>query len=143
MIAGRVLGKGRYRSVAIEGFSHVDAPLRPAIRRAIGARLLHGGNIVGVPSEAGAQPGDDDVAVGIGSDPWEHVGLANRAVPVDADWRCPGVSEVRGRSEKDTLVVRPDRIDVAEVVDGKRREDVGGASRAGEDLVVSEGDGRS
>ncbi len=47
--------------MAIHGFSHIDAPLRPAIGGAIDARRLHGGSIVGVAGEAGSQPSHDDM----------------------------------------------------------------------------------
>ena len=104
--------------MAIDGFSHINAPLRPAVGGAIDARRLHGRSIVGVAGDAGSQPGHDDMAIGVSRDPREDVGLANRSVPVDADRRRPGVAQIRGRREKDILVVGPDGIDVAEVVDG-------------------------
>src|SRR3989475_3710692 len=105
MIAGRVLGKGRNCGVAIDGFSHVEAPLRPAIGGAIGAGRLHCNNIVGIAGEVGTQPGHDDMAVGICRDPRKHVGLSKRTVPVNAHGRCPSVAQIRGRREKDILVV--------------------------------------
>src|SRR6266481_2092707 len=51
MIAGRALCEGRNGRVAIDGFSRVDAPLRPAIGSAIGARWLHGRDIIGIARE--------------------------------------------------------------------------------------------
>src|ERR1700730_16874009 len=88
------------------------------------------------------------MAVGVGSHPREHIGLANRSIPINTHGRCPGVAPIRGRREKDILVVRPDGIDVAEVVDSERGADVGGAMSgsgrargAGKDLVIRKGDG--
>ena len=105
MIAGHVLRKGRKGGIAVEGFRHVDAPLSPAIGGAIGARRLHGADIVGVAGEARAQPGHNNMAIGVCRDPGKNVGLSSRAVPVHTHGGAPGVSEVRRRREKDVLVV--------------------------------------
>ncbi len=105
MIAGNVLREGRNRGVAVDRFGHIDGPLRPAIGGPVHAGRLHSSNVIGVAGEAGCQPGHHDVAVGIGGDPREHVGLANRSVLVDAYRRCPSVAQIRGRGEKDALVV--------------------------------------
>src|SRR6266481_642231 len=51
MITGRALCEGRNRGVTIDRFSRVDAPLRPAIGSAIGARWLHGRDIIGIARE--------------------------------------------------------------------------------------------
>jgi len=110
--------------VAIDGFKPHKRSIAPSIRGAIDARRLHGRNIVGVASQAGSPPSHDDMAVGISCDPREDVGLANRSVPVDADGRRPSGAQIRGGREKDILVVGPDGIDVAEVVDGEGGKNV-------------------
>src|SRR6266576_3551119 len=88
------------------------------------------------------------MAVGVRGHPGEYIGLANRSVPINAHGGCPGVAPIGGRREKDILIVGPDGINVAEVVDSKRWEDVGGAMSgsgrargAGKDLMICKGDG--
>jgi hypothetical protein len=54
MIAGRMLRKRWHRSMTIHALCHVYIPLRPAIGCSVRARRLHGGNIVGIPSQARA-----------------------------------------------------------------------------------------
>lgn len=89
MIAGRALHEFRRSIVAVNRFRGVDVPLRPAVDCSVSARRLHSRNVIRISRQAGAEPGDNNVAVGVRRHPGKHVRFANSCPAVYANRRGP------------------------------------------------------
>src|SRR6266849_2585644 len=104
---------------------------------------LQSGAVVGITGSIIPEPDDAHVAVGVGSDPGEDVGVANGWTLVYLHGWCPSGALIGGGREVDFGVVGPDRIHKPKPIHGQRREEILGAlivrtRRAGEDLDVGE-----
>src|SRR6266404_5914850 len=121
--------------MAIDGLRNIDVPVCGQWDRVRIAGLI------------GTIPGDGRMAIGVGGDPGEHIRLSSlRRVLSYLDGRRP-TGPLRHRERVvDVSVVRPDSVQVAELVDRECGEQVAESGARGtrrtrpatEDLVVSE-----
>lgn len=63
VVARGVLRERGDGCVAIRAFGRADVPLRPAIRSSVGARRLHGGDIVRITGKIRAEPSHYNVSI--------------------------------------------------------------------------------
>ena len=83
------------------------------------------GEGIGIAGLVGPVPRDGDMPVGIGGDPGEEVRLAGlRGSLRHLDGRRPALALVGREGIVDVGVIRPSRVDVAELVHGQRREQI-------------------
>src|SRR2546429_5071109 len=61
VVTGSMLREHRDSSVAVDAFGRIDIPLCPAIVGAVGAGLLHRGDVVGVAGAVRSEPGHHDI----------------------------------------------------------------------------------
>ena len=105
---------------------------------------LHHRPVIGIAGLVGSQPCHDHVAVGVGGHPGEDIGPALGRALIDDPGGRPRPAEVARRGEEDVAVIRPDGVEKAQLIHGQRRKDVSvrHPRRAGENLVISEREGR-
>src|SRR5947209_8643076 len=135
VIADHALHKKWRGIVTVNALGVIYVPLRP-LRHTSGCHViasgplrgwvsrLQSGAVVGIAGSIVPEPDDTHVAVGVGRDPRENVGFANRRSLIHLDGSRPGRALIGGRREKDVAIVRPDRVDEPEVIRGKGGEKI-------------------
>src|SRR5438445_1377929 len=135
VVGGLTKREHRSARMAVDGFRNVDVPVCGQWDR------------VRIASLIGTIPRDGHVAIGLGGDPGEHIRLSSlRRVLSYLDGRRPTGSLRHRERVVDVSVVRPDSVQVAELVDRECGEQIAEPGARGtrrtrpatEDFVVSE-----
>src|SRR6266436_297515 len=153
VIADHVPHKKWRGIVTVDAFGVIYVPLRPALHAGCAAsagRPLRGwvsrlqrGAIIGIAGPIIAEPDDTHMAVRVGRDPGEEVGMAPIYREADVSWTRPGRALIGREGIEDVGVDRPCGVDKPKVICGKGWEKIARslilrARRAGEDLGVGE-----